>query len=377
MYGRSSAYLNVQIPTLNETFGTLISCSIDARWVNTTTQGAPVGVTSGGPSYESVWPYETTDPTNLPAVPDGNWHVVRLTLEWLNALTPTITSKLANGTVVNGTIEDGIVVPNPPGWNTLADILTGVGIDNHTGLLGNWETANLYVGSVVSSVVADGMSRIGFEANGGNLNSTLYPTGGTDKDLTRVADFLARNLYRGNTTDYAFPKSGQEMIDAGNPVIQGTYTLPFLYSDSINTTNKFQFRWDVTVVGMGYKMVSTANYLALVVLFIHVFLALGHSIWAIYTRETSSAWNSVTEIITLALISHAPSQGFQNVAAGIEEYKTLQTPVRVRVLDSQGSSAGSSVSQGNNPPAPSHNLEMVVGDNHPTHYKDVVTDEKY
>jgi hypothetical protein len=81
---------------------------------------------------------------------NGRWRQVRLRSSWLNTLTPPFRNLTESY------------------WNTLSSILTDAGISNSTGLLGGWEMADEYTSAVVSIVVADGMSRIGFEKNGGD-----------------------------------------------------------------------------------------------------------------------------------------------------------------------------------------------------------------
>jgi hypothetical protein len=150
--GLSSAYLNIQIPVPNNTVGVLASCSINAGY----------DVTYYGP----IEPAVGSDSKIFPLQYDGTWRTVRLKKVWLDTLTP--------------------VLDNATSFTSLSSMLAGIGIDNSIGLILDWhmqdEKSNTEdswgelratVEGVVSTLVADGMSRIGYERNGGGTNTIL------------------------------------------------------------------------------------------------------------------------------------------------------------------------------------------------------------
>lgn len=316
--GRSSAYLNVQIP-LNETAGRFAACSIDARWVHSKILGSHIAeeTIQFDASYQAP-NIQLDDVTIFPALDDGNWTPVRLGIDWLSALTPAI----ANSTSY---------------WNTLSSILTSAGLLNDTGLLTNVAfrlnstvdiTANA-IAAIVSSIVVDGMSRSGYEANGGLVNDTSIPY--------------------------------KEDPEAWSSVLAGTYVLPFDFGNNdVNETNKFQMQWSVAVTGLGYRLNSIAYILALAVLFFHVFLAIGHIIWVLWTREVSSAWSSLTDMLVLAFKSTPPESTLSNTAVGVERFRTFGEPLYIRASsDIDLAQTGSITLQKDN--ANSSQVEIITG----------------
>ncbi|KAL1860254.1 hypothetical protein Daus18300_009308 [Diaporthe australafricana] len=285
--GRSSAYLNVQIPTSeNNTAGILASCSIDARWLKANIVGTGGIWTGGDISYAVENPVEWQNPISYPEQDEGKSRSVRLKMDWLNALTP----EMANNT------------------NTLSSLLTLIGADNSTGFIGNWSDPRNVIETIVSAVVADGMSRSGFERNGGSANATSYPWN-LDQD------------------------PGAALADS---VLDGTYVLPPMYGYDADSADITEMRWSTTVSGIGYRADSAAYYLALVVLFLHLVIALSHIFWVFWRPwrpcETSTAWSSLTDLLVLALGSTPPADSaiLDNATAGIQRYATLREGVRIR-----------------------------------------------
>ena len=327
--GRSSAHLNVQIPYPNGTVGFHAACSIDARWVQSQILGFQVVEAGADVSYQAAY-MALPDPSVFPALDDGNWRTVRLGIDWLNTLTP----ELAKGTSA---------------WNTLALILTSMGLDNNTGLIDDWGTVGTTIAAAVSTVVADGMSRSGYENNGG----------------------LQGNTY------VEWPQTDEQHEAAFEPILGGTYVLPFVYVDNGNATDRTELYWSVAVTGLGYRANSTACYLALAVLLLYVVLALSHTIWVLITQETSTAWSSLTDLLTLALMSRPPDSGFDNASAGIERFRTLQSPIRIRVPSDEALS-GEATPPGGSTVQVSRGVEMIIGtDFSAEKHNAVVIQQKY
>lgn len=144
--GRSSAYVKIQIPSPNGTSALLASCAIDARWYQATMQGFGAAQRLSDPLFRTPV---------MPALERiGQGRPVRLRSNWLNTLTPHL-----------GNSSDDH-------WNTLSSIITNTGLSNAFGRNYGW-SIEWYIGGIVSTAIADGMSRTGFKKNGGNGEKPL------------------------------------------------------------------------------------------------------------------------------------------------------------------------------------------------------------
>lgn len=323
--GRSSAYLNVQIPFRNSTVaGFHAACSIDARWVQSQIIGFQVGDAGSDAIYKAP-SFSVLDQGVFPALSNGNWRTVRLGLGWLNALTP----ELANN------------------WNTLSSTFSEAGLDNKTGLITHWGDVGRDIAAIVSSIVVDGMSRSGFEKSGGFENKTLL------------------------SSNNSLP--GSESLDS---ILEGSYELPFAWDNTGNTTSRYKIHWSVAVTGLGFKANSLAYYLAMALLFIYAVLVFGHIIWVFKTNELSTAWSSLTDLIALALKSTPPQSVLDNASAGIERFKTFQEALRIREINTQASNRGTTFQNG--AVQSIYGAEMILGmDYLPSEHKMIITGKSY
>ncbi|KAF4627139.1 hypothetical protein G7Y89_g11023 [Cudoniella acicularis] len=328
--GMSSAYLNIQIPAFNDsTMGVLASCSIDARWVSANIIG------TGGLYETSQVTYAVEDdigwanPISFPDSGDIIYRSVRLSKDWLQVLTP----RLGFGNTSADT------------WTSLAYMLTEIRVNNSTGFIGSWSDAGVAIQSLVSAVVADGMSRVGYERNGGLTNTTSPP----------------------------WPLTQDPSDDAYDPILAGTYVLPLAYDWNGSVSDKTEMQWSTTVTGLGYRANSLAYYLALAVLFTHTIIALIHTIWVFRTGETSTAWRSLTELVVLALRSMLLSgETLENASVGIEKYTTLREAVHLRTL------GGALQVQGETLPNRASGVHMILGTEYsPSKHGTVVVGERY
>lgn len=95
---------------------------------------------------------------------------------------------------------------------------------------------------------------------------------------------------------------------------------------------KFEAR--ITMNGYGYEY-STATLLSTLVLFIYNSFALTHVVYSIcFGKTTSSSWESITELIALA-VNSKPFSTLQNTGAGIATLGTLKQSVRIGVSDNR------------------------------------------
>lgn len=296
-----SAFLSVQIPysEYNNT-GTTFTCSVDARWAMGIYSGGPVGDIDA--DYVQTATIQNTRPFpdltgfqyNFLPVDDGSWRRVQIDIDWLNTLTPTLDNSTS-------------------GWTSLTALLTDMGMDNSTGMIVHWDDVPSVLETVIATLVADGMSRQGYAANGGSS--------------THFSDAL-------NVLPWDNSASSQQSL------LAGTYAFP----PPVGTATPLH--WSVVVGGYAYRADSLAYYLALTVLFLHAALALGHVAYVLWTRVCCDAWDSFIGLIVLASKSSVPGASgavdvFENASAGIERYRTMSTQVRIRVSPTSGATAAS------------------------------------
>ena len=296
-----SAFLSVQIPYSGSNYtGTTFTCSIDARWA--------VGIYSGGPvgdldaDYVQTATIQNTRPFpdltgyqyNFLPIDDGSWRRVQIDLDWLNTLTPALDNSTS-------------------GWTSLAALLTDMGMDNSTGMIVYWDDLPPILETVIATLVADGMSRQGYAANGGSS--------------THFSDAL-------NLLPWDNSASSQQSL------LAGTYAFP---SPGGTAT---PLHWSVVVGGYAYRADSLAYYLALTVLFLHAAFALSHVSYILWKRVCCDAWDSFVGLLVLVAKSGMPRASgaddmFENASAGIERYRTMSTQVRIRASPASGIGAAS------------------------------------
>ena len=80
--------------------------------------------------------------------------------------------------------------------------------------------------------------------------------------------------------------------------------------------------------GYGYAANNPSIQLALAILFAYGIIAIAHIAFSLYTGFCSSAWDSLPEVVALALTSRPPAE-LQNTCAGIQSIKVFEHRVRV------------------------------------------------
>ena len=308
-----SALLSALVPhSESNTTRTMFTCSVDARWAMAIYHGGPIGDVNA--DYVQSATIQHIRPSgditgyeyNFLPINDSSWRRVQIDTEWLNNLTPPSANTSS-------------------GYTSLSALLSDIGIDNSTGLIVEWGDVTPVVESVIAAMVADGMSRQGYGANGGSS--------------THFSDTLSLLPWDNSM-------SSQESL------LAGTYSVPPLAG------NGTMLQWTIVVGGYAYYADSTAYYLALTVLFLHAILALGHVVYILWTRICCDALDSVTGLIVLAAKSGIPrtsgsSDVFENASSGIQRYRTMGTEVRVRTLPVLGTPTGQ------------EDLKILFGDERP------------
>lgn len=288
-----SALLNVAIPgnTINYT-AIVLTCSIDARWAMGNYQGGPITLTPWQYVQSAVMQspnlfaaHATGDPSNHD---DPSWRPVQIDMDWLESLTPPLDNDIT--------------------YTSLAAILTAtnlVRLENSTNVQQFSHVVQSLVEIVVASLVADGMSRVGFAG-----------LGQVGAQYSNSLSFL--------------PKEPSESV--WKAFMAGTYKFPRPATGSYTVLD-----WSVQVSGLAYHAGSNAYTLALVVLFLHAALALAHIAYVLRTRVFCSTWESFTSLVVLAAKSGMSDTSlFKNAGSGIKRCRTMKTEVRIRTKQHPG-----------------------------------------
>lgn len=93
-------------------------------------------------------------------------------------------------------------------------------------------------------------------------------------------------------------------------------------------------RMRVEVGGYAWYASGISYYLATVVVVLYMLIALSYTVWVLCTGVTSSSWDTVTELLALALQSPVP-QTLKGSGAGVERMGTYKKLVRVAALNRQ------------------------------------------
>ena len=84
----------------------------------------------------------------------------------------------------------------------------------------------------------------------------------------------------------------------------------------------------VQVAGYTWYANGVSDDLAIAVVILYMFIALAHTLWVLTTSVTSSSWDTVTEILTLALESPV-SDALKGFGAGVERLQTYRRMIKV------------------------------------------------
>jgi len=100
--------------------------------------------------------------------------------------------------------------------------------------------------------------------------------------------------------------------------------------------------------GYGYDLSETAVKLSLSVIVFYIAVVLGYLLYTIVTGIVASSWDSVAELVILAINSQRPAGLLKNTSVGVDTLNTYRQPVSIRinhhdslelVLDSTGQAA--------------------------------------
>ncbi|KAI0870475.1 hypothetical protein GGS24DRAFT_504748 [Hypoxylon argillaceum] len=85
---------------------------------------------------------------------------------------------------------------------------------------------------------------------------------------------------------------------------------------------------DIRRPGVGYAIHVAPEILSAVVLCLYCALALGYTGWSIWTGLSSNSWDSVAELVALALNSRRPEH-MEHTSAGIETLDIFREPIQI------------------------------------------------
>ncbi|RSL99597.1 hypothetical protein CEP52_009633 [Fusarium oligoseptatum] len=209
------------------------------------------------------------------------------------------------------------VIHGPFGWYSVTVDSNLVARDRSTGLDSNAFQSILENSDILDQHLnnADNPTETWNDDKDGSLNRTLYlewitalviasgiSRHGIDGALNMTGDVRSWTLL-----DYSKRPDFNKRLVAGKTALQqpnGTEFTSFFTSISIN--------------GLAYKANSITDYLAITVLLAHIVLVLGHSVYVVYTRRSSDAWDSVMEMLILAHNSQPTSYALRNTSAGLK-----------------------------------------------------------
>jgi len=310
--GSTSATLLVELPTdKSSELIAVVGCSVDTRWADGSTitsdlrsyatssnlnlhfhapvslgpifKGPSTGL--GQPSYSEFRPV-LSNPTST-----------RITLshDWLFEAASSKTS----------------TPPGSGGWtaDNFRNFLSNTSLfedilqaSNSSVDLWNQDTPGLVNRTValewtLALIVTDALSRTGSEHI---LDTTGPVSSWSIKGYDRAADFQKELVDSGHAL---------KRPETSNPVTEG--------------------KLDITIGGYSYQAASLTSYLAITLLALHILVALSHIIYLFTIGESSSAWESFSELLVLAQNSRPAPTALKHTNAGIRRIGTYSQMARV------------------------------------------------
>lgn len=300
--------------------GNARACSIDARWVNGTSSildrkmSSKYGYTADqGPVVVDVMigkGQEFGSGTGFiqPKV-DGTWQSIKIDPSWFALLAPQV-----NASILTDPLHQPTTLPTRTTLESLLTLFRPTtdipGILNLPGAPppGD-EPDRTTLESIIASYVADGISRSGSQINI-NYANLMRPIWYHENG---ISDSQRKAMVR-----YGNPQNSFNMTDAA--LAEGNATKMIMRT---------------TVRGYAMGLDGWFEVLSATVLLLHALLAILHTFWVCRSGDTSEAWDSINELVSLALTSTVP-QGNElaNTCAGIRKLSTMKQLAWVEALPS-------------------------------------------
>ena len=210
-------------------------------------------------------------------------------MDWLNLVNPVIDQSKA-------------------GYTSLAAIFDAMDLDSEFTAIqpkvGDLE-------SVIATVVADGMSRVGYDINGG---------------LASLADFQPQVVERYGVN-----------LSVGSPfstsLYKGRAYLP--PPESYDASNSTLLRWEIYIAGYGYSASDVGYQLALTLFFVYSAFALAHIVYRVSKSKISNAWEDFIDLLVLAQNSPPATHALDGTSTGIKKGSTFKKRAMIRVVDTE------------------------------------------
>lgn len=90
-----------------------------------------------------------------------------------------------------------------------------------------------------------------------------------------------------------------------------------------------QERVAITIGGYSYRASALTDYLSIALLLIHMLMAVSHIVYLMSTGKSSSAWESMSELLVLAQNSRPAPTALRNANVGVKRLKTYSRIARV------------------------------------------------
>jgi hypothetical protein len=209
---------------------------------------------------------------------DSNWRRILATSEYLNALTPPINN------LTNVTTLDYILMRSIPKITS-----TWYPMEPH--FSNSSATLVPFIEHIISTLVVDGIARTG-----------------SHLQRSPVKTLQSLTIQPASAIGITKPENG--------------------FPDIESTTS---MRMDTTVQGYAYVLYGFPSYLATAILSLHILIALSDTIWILWTRRTSSAWDCIPELIVLAQNSIPAAGPLENTEAGIRLKETFAATAKIAV----------------------------------------------
>lgn len=273
-------------PSTNAGDTKLFACTIDLKIAHTELESRRNDV-KGTAGYPNAMLVHGTSP------PD--WHRVQITPTWARLLNPSISY-------------------DNPSMTAFSSMAAVAGVWNNSLPAKEYDYTRI-VESVLNAMVVNGAAR---QTYNDSMVGTLR---GPTNPLTQWEG--------GEWTKYFFPSKG---LGFNGP--QSIFNEPVHNLDNTTATANTSSMYIMYAHVNGYAWTPTgkAQLAAIVTLGFYVFLASAHVIVSVWDKKSSSAWDSVPEMVALAAQSR-PAPPLQNTGAGIHTVGPLKQKVRIRNIN--------------------------------------------
>ena len=265
---------------------TLFQCTIAARMAPGTLQNTRNNISLvTGSDHSSIY--------------DDNNSFAQISIEpaWAAFLNPTISSD---------------------GSTAFQYMMQAAGILNDT-FDNDFNSIGYAIEMLLSLSVVNGLARRDFHVG---ISGTLLG----DTDGLDLVNYLNSSADRSESTTWECKDWCKHLLPSGYRMGYGGNA--FNISDTENTTStKLTMR--AGAFGWAFNRRGSAAKFAMIALLLYVFIAFGHLLYTIvWTRESSSSWDSISELVALAIRSDPP-EALLNTGAGIETDETFEQRTRV------------------------------------------------